>query len=65
MERKNVEHLPIHVEVATCATMEFNNLFTINEKCCQIKKGMRKKMKTHESKTCLLFVYCFEATIVL
>lgn len=28
-------------------------------------KGIRKKMKTYESKTCLLFVYCFVTTIVL
>jgi uncharacterized protein YifN (PemK superfamily) len=29
------------------------------------KQKMRKKMKTHESKTCLLFVYCLVAIIVL
>jgi hypothetical protein len=46
MERKNVEHLFIHVEVTTCVTMEFNNLITIKEKCCQIKKGIRKNENT-------------------
>jgi hypothetical protein len=33
--------------------VKFSNLVTIKEKGCQIKKGIRKKMKTHENKTCL------------
>jgi hypothetical protein len=41
MERKNVERFFIHVEVVTC--VEFNNLLTIKEKCCQINKGMKIK----------------------
>jgi hypothetical protein len=42
--------------------MEFNNLTTIKEKGYQIKKGIRKNMKTRESKTCLLFAYRLATT---
>jgi hypothetical protein len=42
--------------------MEFSNLTTIKEKGYQIKKGIRKNMKTHESKTCLLFAYHLATT---
>jgi len=44
--------------------VEFGNLITIKEKSYQIKKGIRKKMKTHENKTCLLYAYCPTPTII-
>jgi hypothetical protein len=63
MERKNVEHFIIHV-VASCVTMEF--IITYYQgKMLPNKERNEKKMKTHESKACLLFVYCIAATIVL
>jgi DNA-binding winged helix-turn-helix (wHTH) protein len=37
--------------------MEFDNLVTIKEKGYQINKGIQKRMKTHESKTCSLSTY--------
>jgi hypothetical protein len=40
-----------------CKIAEFGNLVTIKEKGCQIKKGIRKNMKTYQSKTSLLFAY--------
>jgi hypothetical protein len=43
--------------------MEFGII--IKEKNYQIKKGIRKKMKTHENKTYLLFTLCLVVTIVL
>jgi hypothetical protein len=45
-------------------TMEFANLVTIKEKG-RIKKGIRKIMKTHDSKTCLLFAYHPIATTII
>jgi hypothetical protein len=44
--------------------MEFDNLVTIKETCCWINKGIRKKMKTYENKTCLLFAYRPATTIM-
>ncbi len=43
MERKNVEHLFIHVEVATCVTMEFNNLLNYYQKKMLPNKKRNKK----------------------
>jgi hypothetical protein len=45
--------------------MEFRKLVTIKEKHCRIKKGTRKKMKTHENKTCLLSFYHLVIIIIM
>jgi hypothetical protein len=44
--------------------VEFGNLITIKENGYRINKGIRKKMKTHESKTSLLYAYCPTPTII-
>jgi hypothetical protein len=44
--------------------MEIGNLVIIKENGYRIKKGIRKKMKIHESKTYLLYAYCPPPTII-
>jgi hypothetical protein len=38
---------------------------TVKGKGCHIKKGIRKKMETYDSKTCLLFAYHLATTIIM